>query len=104
MMRGKGYTKRFLTFNAKATNKYKDCRALVYIVNVFMNVNEKKFYQAHGIDPDEEQYALSTMVQWIWRSAIREGNPVELYIPSSRMRTILERWIDSFDERSQYHG
>ena len=97
-MRGKGYTKRFLTFNAKATNKYKDCRALVYIANVFMNVGEKLFYQMHGIQVDEDQYALSCMVQWIWRSAIRDGNPVELYIPSSRMRAILENWIASFDD------
>lgn len=98
MIRGKGYTKRFLTFNAKATNKYKDCKALVYIVNVFMNVNEKKFYQMHGIEVNEDEYALSCMVQWIWRSAIRDGNQVELYIPSSRMRGILKDWILSFDE------
>lgn len=94
-IRGKGYTKSFLTFNAKATNAYKDRECLVYIANLFMNVNEKKFYQMHGITVDEDMYALSIMVQWIWRSAIRDGKEVYLYIPSSRMRRILKNWIET---------
>ena len=104
MMRGKGYTNRFLTFNAKATNKYKDCTALVYIANVFMNVAEKRFYKKHGIEVNEDEFALSCMVQWIWRSAIRDGNAVNIYIPSSRMRTILRNWIDSFEEIDRKGG
>lgn len=94
-IKGKGYTRAFLTFNAKATNAYKDRDCLVYLANIFMNVNEKKFYQKHGIEVDEDIYALSIMVQWIWRSAIRDGNKVNLYIPSKRMRTILTNWIEN---------
>lgn len=94
-IRGKGYTKSFLTFNAKATNAYRDRDCLVYIANLFMNVNEKKFYQMHNIEVDEDIYALSIMVQWIWRSAIRDGNEVYLYIPSRRMRELLINWIET---------
>ncbi|MBP5462536.1 MAG: hypothetical protein J6Y20_10455 [Lachnospiraceae bacterium] len=94
-VRGKGYSKSFLTFNAKATNAYRNKDCLVYIANLFMNVNEKKFYQMHGIEVDEDAYALSIMVQWIWRSAIRDGAEVYLYIPSRRMRTLLTHWIES---------
>lgn len=93
-IRGKGYTKSFLTFNAKATNEYRKRDCLVYIANLFMNVNEKKFYQKYGINVDENIYALSIMVQWIWRSAIRDGEEVYLYIPSKRMRTLLKNWIE----------
>lgn len=93
-VKGKGYTKSFLTFNAKATNVYRNRRYLIYIANLFMNVNEKKFYTKHGINVDEDAYALSIMVQWIWRSAIRDGDEIYLYIPSRRMRTLLEKWID----------
>lgn len=94
-VRGKGYSKSFLTFNAKATNAYRDKDCLVYIANLFMNVNEKKFYQMHGLEVDEDAYALSIMVQWIWRSAIRDGAEVYLYIPSRRMRTLLIDWIEN---------
>ena len=96
MMRGKGYSNSFLTFNAKATNKYRGCDRLVYITNIFMNVNEKIFYRMHGIEVDEDKYALSIMVQWIWRSAIRDGKEIYVFIPSRRMRTLLTDWIDSF--------
>jgi hypothetical protein len=45
------------------------------------------------------------MLQWIWRSAIRNGKPVELYLPSRRMREILEAWIRECEEdyRTLYH-
>lgn len=94
MIKGKGYTKSFLTFNSRATNAYKDRTCLVYIANLFMNVNEKSFYQKHGIEVDEDMYALSIMVQWIWRSAIREGHEINIYIPSRRMRTLLTGWME----------
>ena len=102
-VKGKGYTKAFVTFNAKATNQYKDRDCLVYVANLFMNVNEKKFYNIHGIEVDEDMYALSIMVQWIWRSAIRDGNEVNLYIPSRRMRELLIGWIDSVSKGGNYH-
>ena len=101
-MKGKGYTKSFLTFNAKASNAYRDKTHLVYMVNIFMNVNDKKFYQKHGIEVDEDMFALSIMVQWIWRSAIRDGEEVYLYIPSSRMRNILINWIDTVSKGGEY--
>lgn len=100
-IRGKGYTKAFLTFNAKATNAYRSKDCLVYIANVFMNVCEKSFYRMHGIDVDEDMYALSVMIQWIWRSAIRDGKEVYIYVPSRRMRTLLTNWIDSFTKEDE---
>ena len=98
VIKGKGYTKGFVTFNARATNKYRDRDALVYISNVFMNVSEKTFYEMHGVEVDEDLYALSVLVQWVWRSAIRDGKEVRLYIPSRRMRKLLEDWLDSLSE------
>ena len=42
----------------------------------------------------EELYALGEMVQWIYRSQIRRGDPIVIYIPSKRMRDILIGWVD----------
>ena len=91
---GKGYTKGFLSINARATNLYKDRKYLAYLVNVFFNPMVKGFFQDQLIDVDEDGYALSEMLQWIWRSAIREGNEIWVYVPSSRMRGLLIDWID----------
>lgn len=94
-IKGKGYTNNFLSFNTKATNKYRDKKYLAYVVNVFMNVEDKAFYNMHGIEVDEDAYATSIMVQWIWRSAIRDGEKIYLYIPSKRMRRLLNLWIEN---------
>ena len=101
---GKGYTRSFLPFNARAKNEYKNRKYLIYAVNIFMRTPEKLFYQKHGIDVNEDMFALSTMVQWIWRSAIRDGDEIYIYIPSKRMRTLLINWMESLsdDEEKTY--
>lgn len=91
-LRGVGYTKTFLAFNARATNNYRDRTVLAYLCNIFVN---SRIYNAYGkicATPDHDRFALSIMLQWIWRSAIRDGKDVDLYLPSSRMRSLLERW------------
>ena len=46
---GKGYTRSFLPFNARAKNEFKNRKYLIYAVNIFMRTNEKLFYQKHEI-------------------------------------------------------
>lgn len=96
-LRGKGYSKGFVVFNERATNAYSDKRVLVYAVNVFPNSGKKLFMSKHGIEINDDLYALSFIVQWIWRSAIRNGEDIWIYIPSKRMRDILIDWIDKVE-------
>ena len=41
----------------------------------------------------KDLYALSEMVQWIWRTRVRRGDSVHVYIPSKRMRGLLQAWL-----------
>ena len=102
-LKGRGYKDVFTVFNQRATNEYRDKLYLAYICNVYMNVNEKKFFYKHGLTVNEETYALSMLVQWIWRSAIRDGQKIYLYLPSSRMRRILYDWMDSLEKGGVAH-
>lgn len=97
-VKGKGYTKGFLEFNARATNSYRNKKYLAYLANVFVNLNEKMFFREYGVEVDDDLYATSVMIQWIWRSAIRDGKEVYIYLPSRRMRNLLTDWIDSLDK------
>lgn len=97
-LKGKGYTSGFGVLNLRASNKYRNRKYLVYACNIYMNVAEKTFYLKNGIKVDDELYALSIMLQWIWRSAIRDGQKIHIYLPSSRMRRILNNWMDSLEE------
>ena len=99
-IRGKGYWNSDVVFSQKATNAYSNKEVLAYPVNLFANGNLVTFYSNLGYPFDNDRWALSTMLQWIWRSAIRNGKPVCLYLPSLRMRTLLYKWIE--DTQKEY--
>lgn len=95
LLKGKGYTKGFLSCNIRATNKYRSRDRLAYCVNVYYNPLLKNYFQEQGVEVHEDEYALSEMIQWIWRSAIRDGKEIWVYIPSRRMRELFQNWLDS---------
>ena len=95
---GKGYIRGWIAHNARATNQYRDRSNLAYLVNRFPRTPIKRYFQIRGITIDEDRYALGEIVQWIWRSQVREGKPVNLYVPSSRMRGLIEEWMADVQE------
>jgi hypothetical protein len=85
----------FVSFNARATNDYRFKKNLAYICNVFIHPDVEKFFHLKGIGFNKEEYALSELIQWLFRSQIRDGKPINIYIPSSRMRKLLVDWLNS---------
>ena len=96
-LKGGGYGSKecFVEYNCRGTNEHKSKNVLVYAVNVYPHTVVDRFFESRGIKIDKNEYALSTMVQWIWRSAIRDGKEIWIYIPSRRMRNILTEWLAS---------
>ncbi len=92
-LKGKGYTRGFVPCNARATNDYKHRSNLAYAVNLFVRPRLMHYFRQCGVEPNQELYALSQMVQWVWRSRIRDGHPINLYIPSQRMRELFKDWL-----------
>lgn len=92
-IKGKGYTKRFIPLNVRATNDYREAMRLAYCCNRFLRPTIKLFFTNKGININEDQYALSEMLQWIWRSRIRQGQNIDVYIPSKRMRNLLIEYL-----------
>jgi hypothetical protein len=91
----KGFVKSFVSVNARSTNEYGDRSNVAYCANIFVNPIIKQFFKEYNITIDEDKYALSEMLQWIWRSAIRNGKSINLYIPSSRMRNLLKKYLET---------
>lgn len=96
----------FVPCNARATNKYRNRWALAYCVNMYLNpllVNgffmyHNKKREKDGLSPivvNQDAYALSCLIQWIFRSRIRDGQSIYIYIPSQRMRNLLVSWLDN---------
>lgn len=84
----------WLAWNTKATNQYADRTVLVYLLNVFPNPLFKNYLENDNFKFNEDDYALSALLQWIWRSAIRNGKKVTIYIPAPRMRQLLTDWLN----------
>lgn len=89
----RSYSKGYLPCTMRASNSYRDRNCLAYCVNIFINPVISQYFYSKGIVVDQDRYALSTLVQWIWRSAIRDGKDINIYLPSKRMRTLLLNWI-----------
>lgn len=83
----------FVSCNARATNDYADRTTLLYMLNRFPPVETGKYFSRRGSPIDEDGFATSELLQWIWRSAIRKDNKINLFIPSSRMRKLLYEWF-----------
>lgn len=84
----------FVSCNARATNRYADRTTLIYLCNIFP-VPPVVQYLSQGTTAefDADLYALAQLMQWIWRSAIRRGEAVSLYLSSARMRKLLLDWL-----------
>lgn len=93
-LKGKGYTKSFISCNLRATNDYSDRYNLAYCINIFNQPFIKQFFNSKGIEINQDLYALSELIQWLWRSRIRKGESINIYIPSSRMRNLLINWLN----------
>lgn len=78
----------------RATNLYREKTSIAYLVNIFMKPVVKNYFLLNGVEVNEDLYALSELIQFIFRSAIRDKKEIQLYIPSKRMRTLLQNWID----------
>lgn len=92
-LKGDRYATKHTACNLKATNDYAERHGLAYLANVFMRPFLKNYLRDCGVAPDEDQYALSQLIQWVWRSRIRKDEPVTLYVPSQRMRELLKAWL-----------
>ena len=87
----------FLYCSCRATNEYAHKKVAIHAYNRYVNVPVKAYLQdygsAIGAVPSEDQYALSEMLQWLWRTQIRNDLPIDVYVLSRRMYKLLADWL-----------
>ena len=75
------YKRAFIAHNLRATNDYSHTHTLVYAVN---------------------RFKLSEMIQWTFRSRIRNNESINIYIPSSRMRNLLIEFLKTVNKSVEF--
>ncbi|SCY34991.1 hypothetical protein [Paracoccus tibetensis] len=88
----------FLAAKTRATNKYADRDVVVHLYDRNPNMDVERYFNSYGMTLDRDQFALSEMIQFIFRSAVRNGKPMDLYIASTRMKQLFENWLHQQEE------
>jgi len=92
-LKGNGYGKGFVAINARATNDFRRKTNLAYAANLFVNPYVEEYFRIRDVSFNPDSFSLASLVQWIYRSKIRMGCKINLYIPAKRMRNLLESWL-----------
>lgn len=84
----------FVEINARGTNNFRNKSTLAYMIDIYCDPYIVNFFEQYDIKVNQDLYALSQLLQWIWRSQIRDMKPITLYLPSERMRNLLVNYFN----------
>lgn len=84
----------WLASSTRATNNYSFKWCLVHCYNRYPNLAVDSYLKDYQCSIDRNVFALSEMLQWIWRSRIRKGEPIVLAIASQRMYNLFLDWLN----------
>ena len=77
----------------RATNDYSNKKVMVYALDVYPNTAVQAYLTDMGLPVDRDLYALSQLVQWLWRGCIRNGEEMTVAVLAPRMRKLFEKWL-----------
>lgn len=79
----------------KATNRYSHKKLAIHCFNRYPHVAVYSYLNDYGYQIDQDKYAVSELLQWLFRSNIRTPNgEVTLAIGSERMYNLFIKWCN----------
>lgn len=100
IVKPKGYTKDsnrepcYLASNTRATNIYAHKRAMIHCYSRYPIQSVRSYLQDYGCPVEAGVFALSELLQWLWRGCIRKGEPMLVAIGSKRMHKLFLDWLN----------
>ena len=83
----------YVPCNARASNEYANKEVMIHIYNRYPTPVITRYLDEYNVQHSSEAFALNELVQWVWRSAIRNGKSIKLAILSNRMRDLFKNWL-----------
>jgi len=94
--RGRSYSKATWVSNTcRATNEYSAKRAVLYMSNKSPSPMLTKHLSSVDVSMDRTDYALSELLQFVWRGCIRNGETMHLYIMNQELEKAFSNWLDN---------
>lgn len=89
------FKKNQLAYNIRATNDYSHTSVALVLISKHQNPMIKRFYELLGVDEiNNDKYILDVMLQFIFRTRIRKGEPIKVLVPCKKMREVLIRFLN----------
>jgi len=82
----------WLPNTTRGTNDYSNCSHAIYLYEQNANPILLNWLDASNAE-FRSAYALTEVVQWLWRTRLRRGEPVIVYMPSKKMRELIQTWL-----------
>ncbi len=83
----------YVPCNARASNEYANKTVMIHVYNRYPMTPVLHYLNHYNVPFSSETFALNELVQWVWRSAIRNDQPIKLAILSDRMRNLFQQWL-----------
>lgn len=81
----------WLPNTTRGTNDYAHASVCIYLYDQHINPCVRRWL---GVDQaTNDRFALAELIQWVYRSRVRRGLPITLYLPSRRMRGLFHAWL-----------
>lgn len=84
----------YIPCNSRACEDYKNKVVMVHAFSRYPMQQVANYLTSKNIEYSSEVFALNELLQWLWRSAIRDGNPITVSILSERMRDLFNNWLN----------
>lgn len=84
----------FLSATTRATNKYHHKQLMIHCYDRYPQVTVSAYLEDYGYPIDRQIFALSELLQWVWRGCIRDKEPMTVAIGSSRMYNLFKDWLE----------
>jgi hypothetical protein len=85
---------KWIANTTRGTNDHAHASHLIYLYDQNINPLIARWL-GDSSQEFKDAYALTELIQWVWRSRIRRGEPITLYLPSPRMRRLMEEWLST---------
>lgn len=95
---------KWIANTTRGTNDHAHCSHMIYLYDQHMNPYVKRWLGLGWDRSADDRYALTELIQWIYRSRVRKGEPVTIFIPSKRMRDLLCGWLDTTIDEAAWPG
>lgn len=87
----------WLPNTTRGTNDFIHCTTAVYLWDQHFNPAVATWLGLREDPGANDRYATTELIQWLYRTAVRRGEEVEIYLASPRMRRLLNAYLNAED-------